>query len=50
MDHEQYDMRENRETANADMEQMIPRLVGDIASSRVKKIKYMLPQASRAFI
>jgi hypothetical protein len=31
LDHERRDMSERRETANADMQQAIPRLAGDIA-------------------
>jgi hypothetical protein len=31
LDHERRDMSEHRETANADMQQTIPRLAGDIA-------------------
>jgi hypothetical protein len=37
LDHERRDMSELRETANADMEQTIPRLTGDIASSRAEE-------------
>jgi hypothetical protein len=36
LDHENHDMSEKRETANADMQQTIPRLTGDIASGRAE--------------
>ncbi|MFP4436224.1 MAG: hypothetical protein ACLFVO_03175 [Chloroflexaceae bacterium] len=39
MDHEQHDMRETRETVNAAMDQVIPRLVGDITSGRAEEEK-----------
>jgi hypothetical protein len=34
LDHEQHDMRETRETANAAMDQAIPHVAGDSASSQ----------------
>jgi len=39
LDHEQHEMGETREPANADMDQVIPRLVRDSASDGAKKIK-----------
>jgi len=36
LDHEQHEMSEHRETANADVYQTIPRLAGDIASGRAE--------------
>ncbi|MFP4438435.1 MAG: hypothetical protein ACLFVO_14425 [Chloroflexaceae bacterium] len=51
MDHEKHEMSETRETVNVAMDQMIPRLVGDIACGRVEEEKStMLPQANRASI
>jgi len=38
-------MRETRETANADMDQMIPRLVRDIASGKVVVISGLLDRS-----
>ncbi|MFP4436955.1 MAG: hypothetical protein ACLFVO_06890 [Chloroflexaceae bacterium] len=59
MDHEQHKMSEHRETANADLYQVIPRSFEDIASGRVEETRSfcekerkstMLPQAIRHFI
>jgi hypothetical protein len=36
LDHEQHDMSETRETANADMYQAIPRLAGNTASRKAE--------------
>jgi hypothetical protein len=38
LDHEYHEISENRETANADMQQAIPGLVGDSASGRAEEI------------
>jgi hypothetical protein len=51
LDHEQYDMRETRETANADRYQTIPRLAGVIASGRAEvSILFQEMSAHRANI
>jgi len=39
LDHEQHEISENRETANADMDPAIPRLVGDIASGSAEEAR-----------
>jgi hypothetical protein len=36
LDHEKHEMSENRESANADIDQPIPRLTGDIAAGRAE--------------
>ncbi len=56
LDHEQHDMSETCETTNAATDQVIPRLVRDIASGRAEdsillhKQSTMLPQTNRVSI
>jgi len=40
-------MSETRETANADMDQVIPRLVGDIAAGRAEEVLFFTKMLHR---